>query len=148
MAASLGDRLALLTSGRRNAVPRHRTLRAVLDWSYELLPEPERLLLRRLAVFSAGFTLDAAAAVMRDSGLDTACVVNGIANLSAKSLVALDKSKSPARWYLLETTRTYALEKLARHGEVEHAVRCHAAYFRDLFASPGRASDRRCRARN
>jgi predicted ATPase/DNA-binding winged helix-turn-helix (wHTH) protein len=134
VAASLGDRLALLTSGRRNAVPRHRTLRAVLDWSYELLPEPERLLLRRLAVFSAGFTLDSAAAVMRDSGLDTACVVNGIANLSAKSLVALDKSKSPARWYLLETTRTYALEKLARHGEVEHAVRCHAAYFRDLFA--------------
>ena len=136
VAVSLRDRLALLTSGRRTAVPRHRTLRATLDWSYDLLPESERLLLRRLAVFPAGFTIGAAAAVMSESGLDTSAVMEGIANLVAKSLVALDKSEASARWYLLETTRTYALEQLARHGETEHAARSHATYFRDFFASP------------
>ena len=136
VAASLRDRLALLTSGRRTAVPRHRTLRATLDWSYELLPEPEQVLLRRLAVFPAGFTMEAAAAVMLESRLDAPEVVDGIANLVAKSLVALDRSGGSARWYLLETTRSYALEKLARHGEAEHAARCHAVYFCDFFASP------------
>ena len=137
VAVSLRDRFALLTSGRRTAVPRHRTLRATLDWSYELLPEPERLLLRRLAVFPAGFTIDAAAAVMRESGFDTPSVQDGIANLVSKSLVALDQSGDSSRWHLLETIRAYALEKLARHGEVEHASRQHAAYLRDLFAPSG-----------
>ena len=132
----LNDRFALLTIGRRTAVPRHRTLRATLDWSYELLPASERLLLRRLAVFPAGFTIDGAAAVMRECGLDMLAVVDGIANLVTKSLVPLDKSAAQTRWYLLETTRTCALEKLAAHGEAESAARCHAAYFRDLFASP------------
>ena len=105
VAVSLRDRFALLTSGRRTAVPRHRTLRATLDWSYELLPEPERLLLRRLAVFPAGFTIDAAAAVMRESGFDTPSVQDGIANLVSKSLVALDQSGDSSRWHLLETIR-------------------------------------------
>jgi predicted ATPase len=101
-----------LTSGRRTAVPRHRTLRAMLDWSYELLAEPERLLFCRLAIFSGGFTLDAATAVMPDSGLDPSGVMDGIANLVIKSLVALDQRVDSARWYLLETVRAYALEKL------------------------------------
>ena len=87
VAIGLRDRFALLTGGRRTALPRHRTLRAALDWSHELLPEAERLLLRRLAIFPAGFTLDAAAAVMHDSGLEAAAVTDGIANLVAKSLV-------------------------------------------------------------
>ena len=135
VAGSLRDRFALLTSGRRSAVPRHRTLRAVLDWSYEPLPESERLLFRRLAIFPTGFTIDAAVAVMTGSGVDASSVIEGIANLVAKSMVTLDKSEASTRWYLLETTRAYAREKLALHDEVEHAARCQAAYFRDFFAT-------------
>ena len=135
VAASLRDRLAALTSGRRTAVPRHRTLRATLDWSYNLLRPAEQWLLRRLAVFPAGFTIEAAAAVMIGSGFGIAAVVDGIANLVAKSLVVLDKGDGPARWRLLETIRAYALEKLAAHAEAADAARLHAAYFRD-FAAP------------
>jgi predicted ATPase/DNA-binding winged helix-turn-helix (wHTH) protein len=135
--ADLRDRFALLTRGRRTALPRHRTLRAVLDWSHELLTGAEQLLLRRLAIFPAGFTIEAVAAVMSDSGLGVAAVTDGIANLVAKSLVMLDTSAIGTRWYLLETTRAYALDKLARHGETESTAWCHAAYFRDVFASPG-----------
>jgi predicted ATPase/DNA-binding winged helix-turn-helix (wHTH) protein len=134
VAAGLHDRFALLTAGRRTALPRHRTLRATLDWSHELLPETERRLLRRLAVFPGGFTIDAAAAVMTDTGFDASAVLDGIANLVAKSWVALDISGGDARWTLLETIRAYALEKLAESGESDDAQRRHAAFFRDLFA--------------
>ena len=133
VADGLGDRFTLLTRGRRTAVARHRTLRATLDWSYELLLETEQLLLRRLAVFPAGFTLDAAIAVMRDTSLDRSTITDGIASLVAKSLVALDRSEQPTRWRLLETIRAYASEKLTQHGETRLAARHHAAYFRDLF---------------
>jgi predicted ATPase/DNA-binding winged helix-turn-helix (wHTH) protein len=133
VAAGLRDRFALLTAGRRTALPRHRTLRATLDWSHELLPETERRLLRRLAVFPGGFTIDAAAAVMTDTGFDASAVLDGIANLIAKSWVALDKSGAAARWTLLETIRAYALEKLVEHAEADVAAQHHALYFRDLF---------------
>ncbi len=86
----LGDRFSLLTAGRRTALPRHQTLRAALDWSYELLPEAERILLRRLAICAGEFTLEAATAVMGDAGVTTATVAEGIASLAAKSLVSLD----------------------------------------------------------
>jgi predicted ATPase/DNA-binding winged helix-turn-helix (wHTH) protein len=140
VAAGLHDRFALLTAGRRTALPRHRTLRATLDWSHELLPETERRLLRRLAVFPAGFTIDAAAAIMTDTGFDASAVLDGIANLVAKSWVALDKSGGNARWTLLETIRAYALEKLAEHAEAEIVAKHHASYFRDLFAPPARGA--------
>ena len=130
--ADLRNRFALLSRGRRTALPRHRTLRAVLDWSHDLLPETERLLLRRLAIFPAGFTLDAAAAVTADTGLASAAVTDDVANLVTKSLVMLDTSEGSARWYLLETIRTYALEKLAESGEQLTAAQLHAEYFRDL----------------
>jgi predicted ATPase/DNA-binding winged helix-turn-helix (wHTH) protein len=133
VAAGLHDRFALLTAGRRTALPRHRTLRATFDWSHELLPDVERRLLRRLAVFPAGFTIDAAAAVMTDTGFDAPAVLDGIASLVAKSWVALDKSGAGARWALLETIRAYALEKLAEHAEADIAAKHHASYFRDLF---------------
>ena len=115
MHVSLGlrDRFALLTRGRRTALARQRTLRATLDWSHELLPEAERRLLRRLAVFAGGFTTDAAAAVVADTGLDAAMVTDSIANLVSKSLVVLGPTQGATRWYLLETIRAYALEKLA-----------------------------------
>src|SRR5271169_37378 len=135
VAIGLRDRFELLTSGRRTALPRHRTLRATFDWSYELLPETERLLLCRLAIFSGGFTLDAAAAVMNDTGLDPSAVMDGIANLATKSLVTLDKSQAAVRWYLLETIRAYGLKKLTQHDQANTAARHHAAYFRDIFAT-------------
>jgi predicted ATPase/DNA-binding winged helix-turn-helix (wHTH) protein len=138
VAAGLRDRFALLTAGRRTALPRQRTLRATLDWSHELLPDTERRLLRRLAVFPAGFTIDAAAAVMKDTGFDASSVLDGIANLIAKSWVALDKSGGNARWALLETIRAYALEKLAEHAETDIAAGHHALYFRDLFTPQAR----------
>jgi len=138
VAAGLRDRFALLTAGSRTALPRHRTLRATLDWSHELLPETERRLLRRLAVFPAGFTIDAATAVMTDTGFDASAMLDGIANLVAKSWVALDKSGGNARWALLETIRAYALQKLAESGESDDAQRRHAAFFRDLFAPQAR----------
>jgi predicted ATPase/DNA-binding winged helix-turn-helix (wHTH) protein len=140
VAAGLRDRFALLTTGRRTALPRQRTLRATLDWSHELLPDAERRLLRRLAVFAGGFTIDAAAAVMADTGFDASAVLDGIANLVAKSWVALDKSGSAARWTLLETIRAYALEKLVEHAEADVAAQHHALYFRDLFTPQARGA--------
>jgi predicted ATPase/DNA-binding winged helix-turn-helix (wHTH) protein len=125
----LDDRFRLLTGGRRTALARHQTLRGTLDWSYELLPEQERHLLRRLAIFVAGFTLDAAIHVVRDANLDASKVMEGIANLVAKSLVVVSGSLSSRRWRLLETIRAYALEKATEAGEVELAARYHAEYF-------------------
>lgn len=130
----LGDRFSLLTAGRRTALPRHQTLRAALDWSYELLPESERVLLRRLAICAGEFTLEAAAAVMGDAGMTTATVAEGIASLAAKSLVSLDALAPFGRWRLLDTIRAYALDKLAESGEAEEMAHRHAVFFRDLFA--------------
>ncbi len=132
VAAHLDDRFGLLTVGRRMALPRQRTLRAMLDWSYELLPEPERLLLRRLSLFSAGFTLEAATAVVRDRSEDVAAVIAGIANLVGKSLVVPDGAETPARWRLPETIRAYALEKLGESGDSEAAFRLQGGAVPDL----------------
>jgi predicted ATPase/DNA-binding winged helix-turn-helix (wHTH) protein len=134
VAAHLDDRFDLLTDGRRTALPRHQTLRATLDWSYGLLPEPEQRLLRRLAVFRGGSSLEAVAAVMQDADDAATVAVHGIANLVAKSLVGLDGSAFPERWRLLETVRAYASEKLTESGETEQVARYHAEFFRDLFA--------------
>jgi predicted ATPase len=128
----LNERFGLLTDGRRTALPRQQTLRATLDWSYELLPEPERCLLRRLGVFAAGFTLEAATAVMSDQGYAASVVLEMIANLVAKSLVTMDGSAPTGRWRLLETIRAYALELLAESGETEQVARCCPEFFRDL----------------
>ena len=136
VARGLGDRFRLLTTGRRTALPRHRTLRAALDWSHELLTELERCLLRRLAVFQGGFTLEAATAVMSDTGDAATAVAERIASLVAKSLLAPDGTVPSGRWRLLETIRAYALEKLAASGEAEQAARRHAEFFRDFFAAP------------
>jgi len=140
LAGRLRDRFALLTRGRRNALPRHRTLRAVLDWSYQLVPEAEQLLLRHLAIFSGGFTVEAAAAVVNDDVADSSSVIEGIANLVAKSLVALDRDTA-SRWYLLETIRAYGIEMLNGRGERDKAAHRHAAYFRDLFSRSPSVSD-------
>ena len=134
VADGLHDRFALLTTGRRTSLPRHRTLRAALDWSYDLLTEAERLLLCRLAVFPGGFTLDGAMAVMHDAGGDTQSVFEGIAELVTKSLAGWDGAEQSGRWRLLETVRVYGLQKLAERGDLDSAQRHHARYFRDLLA--------------
>lgn len=126
----LDDRFALLSGGRRTALPRHQTLRATLDWSYELLPEEERRLLRQLAAFPAGFTWEAAAAVANDA---KSTVASGISNLASKSLVASDSGEGDRRWRLLETVRVYAMEKLADSGEQSDVQRRHAQFYTSLF---------------
>ena len=133
IAAWLDDRFHLLTSGHRTALPRHQTLRATLDWSYELLPEPECVVVRRLAIFAGGFVLAAASAVVTDADTAASDVVHYVANLVAKSLVVADIGGSLTRYRLLDTTRAYALEKLAQNGELDAVARRHAEFYRDLF---------------
>jgi non-specific serine/threonine protein kinase len=130
VALRIDDRFTLLTSGRRTALPRHQTLRATLDWSYELLPETEQRLLRRFGVFVGGFTMENAAIVAGSAGSDTSSVAEGIANLVSKSLVILTE---PGRWEQLETIRAYALEQLAANGERAQVRRLHAEAMRSLF---------------
>src|SRR5438105_3518984 len=133
VAARLDDRFRLLTGGSRMALPRHQTLRATLDWSYELLPAIERTVLHRLAIFAGGFTLEAASAVATAAGLDAPEVVDSVTNLAAKSLVVVEVAGAVTRYRLLETTRAYALEKLTKSGELDQVARRHAEYYRDLF---------------
>ncbi|HEY2537983.1 MAG TPA: winged helix-turn-helix domain-containing protein, partial [Stellaceae bacterium] len=133
LAARLDDRFRLLTGGRRTALPRHQTLRATLDWSYELLPEPERMILRRLAVFAGIFTLEAASTVAAIGEIAGSDIVDCAASLVAKSLVAADLGGATGRYRLLDTTRAYAFEKLAESGELGAVARRHAEYHRGLF---------------
>jgi predicted ATPase/DNA-binding winged helix-turn-helix (wHTH) protein len=133
IAARLDDRFSLLTSGHRRALPRHQTLRATFDWSYELLPQPERFALHRLAIFAGGFTLAAASAVIAGTDTATSDVLHHLANLVVKSLVVADIGGSLTRYQLLETTRAYALERLVQNGELDAVARRHAGFYRDLF---------------
>ena len=133
LATHLDDRFRILTAGRRTALPRHQTLRATLDWSYELLSESERVILRCLAVFVGAFRLEAASSVIASCEISPAEVVDGITNLVAKSLVAAEAESVPRLYRLLDTTRAYALQKLDDSGEHEWLARRHAEYYRDLF---------------
>ena len=129
--SNLNDRFAMLVDGRRTALPRHRTLRATMDWSDDLLTDGERWVLSHGAVFPDGFTQDAAAYVL---DLDARRVAEEIASLVNKSLVLLDEATGEPRWRLLDTTRAYATETLAAFGRLEIARGRHAAYFAKLFA--------------
>jgi predicted ATPase/DNA-binding winged helix-turn-helix (wHTH) protein len=131
LAAHLRDPLQLLTAGRRAAPPRHHSLRAMLDWGNDLLSERERMVLRRLAIFTGGFTLEAASTVAAGAKIAQADVVEHVANLVAKSLIAADVAGIAPRYRLLGTTRAYALEKLLESGEFEEVGHCHAKWARD-----------------
>ena len=131
--ARLKDRFKLLTGGARTALPRQQTLRATLDWSFDLLAGDERAVLRRLAVFAGGFTLEAASSVASDDAIDEFAVIDLLSQLVARSLVIADTSDGSTRYRLLETTRAYALEKLAESGETDAIQRVHSQYFRDRF---------------
>jgi predicted ATPase/DNA-binding winged helix-turn-helix (wHTH) protein len=133
LAAHLDDRFDLLTGGRRTALPRHQTLRAALDWSYELLPEPEPVVLRRLAVFAGPFSLEAVRTVAVSSELTASEVIEGISSLVLKSLVVSEVERANTRYRLLDTTRAYALEKLGESSERDRIAGRHAEYYRDLF---------------
>ncbi|MFC6886093.1 MULTISPECIES: AfsR/SARP family transcriptional regulator [Actinomadura] len=131
VADRLGDRFRLLTGGSRAALPRHRTLRAVVDWSWELLDDVERVVLRRLSVFAGGATPESAAAVCGIEGPgapDPHDVLDVVAVLIDKSLV--EASGDPeVRYRLLETVRVYAAERLAEAGEAERVRAAHARFF-------------------
>ncbi|MBZ4323733.1 BTAD domain-containing putative transcriptional regulator [Streptomyces huiliensis] len=143
LAHRLDDRFRLLTGGSRTALPRHRTLRAVVDWSWELLTDAERKVLRRLAVFSGGASLEAAEHVCADGtdethGTDEAVgrdrVLDLLTALTEKSLLVAEDGESTAapRYRMLGTIREYAGQRLAEAGEAERARRAHLAYFTEL----------------
>ena len=117
IAARLGDRFHLLSGGSRTALPRYRTLRAMLDWSHDLLDEQERVLLRRLAVFAGGWTLEAAERVCAGDGLDPDQILDLLSGLVAKSLVLTAEHADEVRYRFLESLRAYAAEKLRDAGE-------------------------------
>jgi non-specific serine/threonine protein kinase len=112
-----GGRFRLLTGGPRTAPPRHRTLRAMVDWSHDLLAEPERVVLRRLAVFAGGWTLEAAEAVCAGAPVEREDVLDLLLRLVDKSLVIAEEQEREARYRLLETIRRYAEEQLLQAGE-------------------------------
>ncbi len=133
VASRLDHQFKILTGGYRAALPRHQTLRATIDWSYELLSEPERIVLCRLAIFPGGFTLDAASDDVAGAEIAASDAIEYITSLVSKSLVGADISGGSKRFRLLETTRAYALEKLAERGEFELAARRHTEFCRQLF---------------
>jgi predicted ATPase/DNA-binding winged helix-turn-helix (wHTH) protein len=130
LSALLDDRFRILNQGTRTVQPRHRSLVATFDWSYGYLPENERAVLRRLAVFAGIFTLESAVAVAADSKTD---VVEGVAHLVAKSLISFDVGGPVARYRLLDTTRAYAMQKLTDSGEFQEYARRHAEHHRHWF---------------
>jgi predicted ATPase len=131
LAERLDDRFRLLTGGSRTAVPRHQTLRAVVDWSWELLSDAERVLLRRLAIFTGGATLEATQRVCADKVVAADHVPDLLAALVDKSLLVVSEDDA-ARYRMLETIRAYGLERLDEAGEREDLRRAHATYFVEL----------------
>jgi predicted ATPase len=124
----LDDSFALLTRGRRTAPPRHQTLGATLDWSFNLLSESEQMLLTRLSVFESHFTREAAVAVATCNTMSTSHVLNGLTELTAKSLAVASLRESTVVYRLLETTRVYAAGKFTEKMEQDEILRRHAEY--------------------
>jgi predicted ATPase/DNA-binding winged helix-turn-helix (wHTH) protein len=133
LAARLDDQFRLLQRGRRGAHQRHRTLAATLDWSYEYLQPAEQAILRATSVFAGAFTLDAATVLCVDAERGADVIVDGVAELAAKSLLSVDTSGPVALYRLLDTTKAYALEKLEHCGEAATVRRRHAALFQAIF---------------
>ena len=125
----LDDRFRLLTGGARTALPRQQTLRAMIDWSYNLLAEQERILFRRLAVFVGGWTLEAAEDVCWGDGIDQDLILDFLSQLVHKSLVMRSEANGEFRYHCLETIRQYGREKLFDTDEVAHIHKKHLDYF-------------------
>jgi non-specific serine/threonine protein kinase len=125
----LDHRLGLLTDGSRAALPRHRTLRSMLDWSYDLLTEREQTMFRRVAIFAAGWTLASAEQVCAGDGIHTSDVIEHLTSLVDKSLVMTDEQVGATRYRMLETVRQYALNRLRERGEESQWRNSHLACF-------------------
>ncbi len=132
LAQKLDERFRLLTGGDRAALPRQQTMRALVDWSYDLLSEQERALFRRLAIFAGSFSLDSAVAICRDETIDENDVLDLLSSLVDKSLVHAELGADDTRYRLLESTRQYALEKLRERGEFTPLAARHAAAYTEL----------------
>jgi predicted ATPase/DNA-binding CsgD family transcriptional regulator len=133
LADRLDDTFRLLTVGSRTALPRHQTLRATIDWSYQLLNDHERILLRRMSVFSRGCSLEAAEAVCSGDGLEADEVLDVLSSLVVKSVVVPSRHLGArTRYLLLEPIRQYGQEKLAQAGEAESLRVRHLDYFVEL----------------
>jgi predicted ATPase/DNA-binding winged helix-turn-helix (wHTH) protein len=129
----LDNRFKLLWQGRRTALPRHQTLNAMLDWSYHLLRERDKLVLCRLSVFVGVFTLKAALSVAGAEAND-AEVADALANLVAKSLISTTAAGESTHYRLLDTTQAYAASKLAELGDEDNTARRHASYYSSYLA--------------
>jgi predicted ATPase len=130
MLARLGSRLKLLVGGARDLPERHRTLRATIEWSYELLDEGEKTLFARLSVFSGGLTLEALEAVCDAEGDLSVDVLEGFSSLLDKNLIGEEEGmEGEPRFVMLETIHEYARERLEENGEAEEVRRLHAEYF-------------------
>jgi predicted ATPase len=125
----LDNRFSLLWCGRRTALPRHQTLNAMLDWSYSLLSEREKVVLCRLSVFVGDFTLQAAGSVASETDVDEEHVIDAVASLVAKSLISTTVIDESTYYRLLDTTRAYAAGKLAKRGEADRIARRHANFY-------------------
>jgi predicted ATPase/class 3 adenylate cyclase len=129
LAERLKERFRILTGGDRTALPRQQTMRALVDWSYNLLNERERTILNRVAVFAGGWTLEAASEICADDTIESWEILDLISSLVDKSLVVVEMSGTSERYRLLESTWQYAREKLAEAGESEVLNHKHAVYF-------------------
>ncbi len=132
IAARLDDRFRLLSAGPRTAMPRQQTLEAAVDWSYALLSEPERAILRRLSVFASGWTFEAAETVVAGDGVHAYAVLELLAHLVDKSLVVAEEQHGSIRYRLLETIRQFAFGRLTEAHEATAARDRHGAYFLEL----------------
>jgi len=133
LAEHLDDRFRLLTEGRRTALPRHKTLGATIDWSYELLSPVEQKVFARLGTMAGSFSLDSAATVAAGDGIDEADAIEAVASLVGKSMVSAEAGQATMTYRLLETMRAYALRKLVDGGDLDRSARRHAEHFRGIF---------------
>ena len=133
LASGLDGRLRLLMRGRRTSLTRHQTLGATLDWSYQLLPDPERAVLRGLSIFAGVFTWSSASAVLKKEDADLPEVFDSITNLVAKSLVSVTVVNAVVFYRLLDTTRAYAMIKLEESGQWGDFARRHAQHYLDAL---------------
>ena len=133
IAELLENRFGLVWHGRRTALPRHQTMNAMLDWSYNLLSQDEKAVLGRLSVFVGDFTLEAARFIASDAETEKGIITDAIASLLAKSLISTTELHGSPFYRLLETTRTFAAAKLAQRGEANRVARRHANFFSEFL---------------
>ncbi len=138
----LGERFRILTGGSRAALSRQQTLRALIDWSYDLLNDDEKVLFRRVSIFHGSFTLDAASAVCSDDDLNEWTIIDMLSSLVDKSLVVANVSSTQQRYYLLESIHEYAQDRMHEAGQAHRLGLRHACYFTDCMSGAYETWDR------